>query len=184
MIPTPTTTTRRCIVSLVLLVSAIALNPAPVAAQTADGAAATPADADVRATIDSTTDLLSVDYDGHRGVLVLEVRTDEPTALTITDAGAFSAGGEMARRTEIVDGTATIEMPVTKVEGLVGVTISTPETLYAVPVRVSFQLWQGTPTWNEVHLSALGGVVGGLGAAVLIARRKRDRDTEEIRRTL
>lgn len=86
--------------------------------------------------IDDNTVLIEASYNEQSGMVSVTVRSDRPQAITVTDAGALMQGGEIPQRTVAVDGgeTATIKVPATEVQGWVGVSIKTDETLYGVPI--------------------------------------------------
>jgi hypothetical protein len=101
----------------------------------------------------------------------LTFRSSGPVAVTIADAGGFYKGGELERRTTILrKGTHTIEFPITVMpDGRAGVTVSTSDTLYAVPLEGSNYWFQGSPTWDLMELAGLGAVVGTLIATAVVA---------------
>ena len=78
----------------------------------------------------------SYQEDGRNGTLTLTFVADGPTAVTLIDAGAFMAGGQLPQRTKVIEGRTKITMPVTRVENMVGVTIISGGVRYAVPHEV------------------------------------------------
>jgi len=82
--------------------------------------------------IDSGLRLVSSSYDGS-GTATLVFETDGAKAVTLADAGGFMDGGQINRRTLVLEegGTHTVEFQVTESErGYVGVSIATNEVLY------------------------------------------------------
>jgi len=98
--------------------------------------------------------LLSSSYNGDKGTVTLTFRAEQPTSVTLADAGAFMEEGEINRRTEIVDGKAKIEFAVTENNGFVGVSIATKETLYGHPIKVgSTDFVPGGPSPEDTWLA-------------------------------
>ncbi len=130
--------------------------------------------------VDSDTRLVDATYNPSDGTARITLRTDGPTAITLTDAAGFIEGGEVERRSVVVDGEETIVIPVTRVDGYVAVGISTDETLYAVPIETRSRLFRGTAQWGYVWLAGLLGVVGGSGTVLYYAREFLREDDPEI----
>jgi len=144
----------------------------------------TPNGTDSGERIQTGLELLSSEYDGE-GSATLKFRvTGAPVAVTITDAGAFQRGGEIDRRTVVLDeGTHTVEMPVTESpNGLVGVTIGTNEVLYAEPIKTETDLFESESTWGLVQTAGLGGAVGVVIVAGLISWRLRTGGKNRVQR--
>jgi len=152
---------------IVVVGGGLILLAATASAQTA-GNTTTPTPAgDGGERIEQGFTLVNSSYSADTGTAELTLRTDSTRAVTLTDAGAFYKGGEMTRRTVILEsGTHTVELPVTKTPGgSVGVTIATSETLYAEPIKVGQSSWfSGRPTWATVRNASFAA-----GAGVLLA---------------
>jgi len=127
------------------------------------------------ARIDSDLRLVSTSYDGS-GTATLVFETDGPKAVTLADAGGFMDGGQINRRTLVLEeaGTHTVEFQVTESDrGYVGVSIATQEVLYGKvieePTVSPFSGASGTTGW-------LGGasivVLSFVGAGVYIRRKE------------
>lgn len=73
---------------------------------------------------------------GGNGTATLVFEADSVTTITLTDVGKFEYGGEMNRRTIVLEpGRSEVEFSVTESKsGMVGVTIDTGEVLYAEPI--------------------------------------------------
>jgi hypothetical protein len=124
---------------------------------------------------------------GTNGTLSLTFRADGPVAVTLIDAGAFRQGGQLPTKTQVIEGTVTIEMPVTKQGAFVGVTVITGNTRYAVPHRVrpaDSHLFSGRPTWQDTQIAGLSGFVGGLLVVSGVAYRRVTKEEGEVTRVL
>lgn len=144
---------------LVTMLIATALVAGTVAAQ--DGGNAT---VDVASTeeqpcqepeaIDSTLVLCSADLDGDTAVLVF--KSDKMQRVVLTDSGAFMQGGEVPQQRVILrEGEMnTVRFQVTQVDGFAGVSVTTNEVLYAVPLEASVTLVG--PPWSagDVQIAA------------------------------
>lgn len=87
--------------------------------------------------VDGGLVLLESSYENSTGQVSLTFEASEPTAVTLVDAGGFQEGGVLHQRHFIVDpGESTYQFPVTKIDGWVGVSITTDEVVYAEPIRV------------------------------------------------
>jgi len=126
--------------------------------------------------------------DGRNGTLSLTFRADGPQAVTLYDAGAFRNGGELPSKTKVIEGTVTIEMPVTRQGNFVGVTVVAGNTRYAVPHRIGGQadsnLFSGRPTWQDTQIAGLSGFAGGLLVITGVAYRRVTKDDGEVTRVL
>lgn len=109
--------------------------------------------------IDENTRLLESEHLAEDGTARITIHSEIRQSVTLTDAGKFSTGGEVARRTlDMRPGdTATVELPVTVVDGLVGVGISTNELLWAEVIEARNT---GSSPWEQT-----GPVAGWLGGA-------------------
>jgi len=110
--------------------------------------------------IDSGLRLVSSSYDGS-GTATLVFETDGPKAVTLADAGGFMDGGQINRRTLVLDeaGTHTVEFQVTESDrGYVGVSIATQEVLYGKVIE--------EPTVSP--FSGASGTTGWLGGASIV----------------
>jgi hypothetical protein len=134
---------------------------------------------------DSLT-LVSAEYNEGNATAVLSFQADKPTAVTLTDAGAFQQGGEIPQRTAVVDGQTSMQIPVTEVDGMVGVTVSAGNTLYAVPIDTTpdANLFSGDPTWQDMQIAGFSGFAGGLLIVGLVAWRRVRSDEGEVERVL
>ena len=126
--------------------------------------------------------------DGKNGTLSLTFRADGPQALTLYDAGAFREGGQLPSKTRVIEGTVTIEMPVTRQGSFVGVTVVAGNTRYAVPHRIDgttdSSLFSGRPTWQDTQIAGLSGFVGGLLVVSGVAYRRVTKNDGEVTRVL
>ncbi|WP_335999366.1 hypothetical protein [Halorientalis halophila] len=139
---------------------------------------------------DSLT-LVSKSYEADErgnGTLSLTFRADGPQAVTLYDAGAFMTGGQLPSRTQVIEGTVTVEMPVTRPEGseYVGVTVVSGGTRYSVPHQVEpdSTLFTGRPTWQDTQIAGLSGFLGGLLVITAVAWRRVTSDKGEVERVL
>ncbi|AQL43937.1 hypothetical protein BV210_15045 [Halorientalis sp. IM1011] len=127
--------------------------------------------------------------DGGNGTLSLTFRADGPQAVTLYDAGAFRQGGQLPSKTKVIEGTVTVEMPVTRQGNFVGVTVVTGNTRYAVPHRIAGEsgdshLFRGRPTWQDTQIAGLSGFAGGLLVISGVAYRRVTKDEGEVTRVL
>jgi hypothetical protein len=106
---------------------------------------------------------------------VLTLYSDKPKAATLSDAGAFTAGGEIPTRTLVLDAdeTTSVKMPVTAVNGQAGVAVSTADVLYAV--KLGGNGLDGPPVESQ-WLALLVGIACGPAAIGLSMRIQNYRD--------
>ncbi|MBO4249549.1 hypothetical protein IL252_17245 [Halomicrobium sp. IBSBa] len=80
--------------------------------------------------IDENTVLVDSEYRANESVALLTIRSKAVQTLTFSDGGQFRQGGKVPVTVEPFRAgeTATIEVPVTEVDGWVGVAISTENT--------------------------------------------------------
>lgn len=175
--------TRRLLLAMAALAAALLLigSAAPVAAQSngtaPNGTAAT------TERIDANTVLVESGYDPDTGMASVTIRSDTLQQIVVTDAGAFMEGGEIARREAMVKPgeTTTIKIPATETRGFVGVSISTPQTLYAVPLEVGTgSIFDGEASWGTVRLAGAAGFFGGLIAVVGLAYYRKRGGRREV----
>lgn len=124
---------------------------------------------------------------GANSTLSLTFRADGPVAVTLIDAGAFRQGGQLPTKTQVIKGTVTIEMPVTRQGSFVGVTIVAGNTRYAVPYRITkpdSNLFHGDPTWGDAQLAGLSGFAGGLLVVAGVAWRRVTKEEGTVERVL
>ena len=132
--------------------------------------------------IDANTQLVEARLDDGNAVLV--IKSSETQRLTITDAGAMMAGGNIPRKKYIVKGgeKTTIRMDVHTDGGFAGVTIDTGETLWGVPLKDSYEFLPGGPRTQDVQVAGLTGIVFTGLLALLVAFRRRSGATSEKER--
>lgn len=159
-----------CVVAVLLVVASTATGAAATTpAQPTTTTEANRTQSDARGErIDGTLALVSSSYDGD-GTATLTFAVDEPTAVTLSDAGDFVDGGRIHRETFVLDeGTHTVTFDVTESErGYVGVSIATQEVLYAEVLRSPslspFSGASGTLGWfGGATILGLMGVLAGL----------------------
>jgi hypothetical protein len=110
--------------------------------------------------IDSDLRLVDASYNGN-GQATLTFETDRAKAVTLSDAGGFIDGGEINRRTVVLDGAGqhTVTFKVTESpRGYVGVSIATKHVLYAKVLR--------SP--NPTPFAGASGTTGWLGGASIV----------------
>jgi hypothetical protein len=131
--------------------------------------------------IDNVTTLCSAEYENGR--ITLELHSDRPQRVTLTDAGGMMEGGEITQQTShLSEGRNTVHISVTQHNGFAGVTVNTGRTLYAVPVEQDSSLIGPPWTAQDVQLSALAGaVVTALLTLYLTWRTLTGRSTEPER---
>jgi len=106
--------------------------------------------------IDSQTSLCDAELENGSAVLTLQSDTNQ--RITFTDAGAFVAGGVVDTQTRTVtEGRSEIVMPVTQHNGFAGVSISTGDVLYAVPLESQSSMLKPPITSSDVQAGAAGG---------------------------
>jgi len=105
--------------------------------------------------IDSQTSLCQAELQNGSAVLTLQSGTNQ--RITFTDAGAFVAGGVVETQTRTVtEGRSEIVMPVTQQNGFAGVSISTDNVVYAVPLESSSSMLEPPVTSSDVQAGAAG----------------------------
>lgn len=126
--------------------------------------------------IDQRTVLLSSSYDGE-GTATLEFATTKTQGVTLSDSGAFVAGGTVATKTTILrpeNNPQTVNMTVTEADGFAGVSVSTAHTLYAVPLETSEPVSLSPSNPNDMLALLTGAGVGpGVVAAGWALRERR-----------
>jgi hypothetical protein len=129
--------------------------------------------------------LVDSGYDGD-GTATVTLRTDSTTAVTLTDAGGFMDGGEIARKTVVLDpGTHTVSLQVTETElGYVGVSIGTRNVLYGEVINGQQRLlpglraeYSGSVLFGAVILASgigVGSTIGLLNWLSTAIKKRRD----------
>jgi len=191
--------TRKFFVALTLVVVSLGCVAAPAAAQpdtpsptsTRPTASSTTADNGTDWTwIDNSTAVISADLDRGDETVEITLYSEIPQRVTLTDSGDFVEGGEVKQRSVYLrpGETRTFEFSITVVDRgfgntFAGVSISTPKTLYALPLESSSPLIGGPWTAGDVQLV---GLVIGSGVSIitlLILLRSRfdlDADPERV----
>ncbi|ADB79721.1 ORF5 [Haloarcula hispanica pleomorphic virus 1] len=144
-----------------LVVSLLLVGTAPVAAQSNETTEVPLGDrlqgdeCDEPRAIDNNTVLCSARLEDGDAVLVL--RSDFTQRITVTDAGAFMAGGDVPEQKATLreDERNTVRMPVTMVDGFAGVSIDTAANLFAVPLEKQQTIIGGPWSSGDTAVSAL-----------------------------
>lgn len=169
---------------IVLVVAAVGAVAAPAAAQTnpIDTPTPTPTPETGTERIDQNTVLVDSEWRPETSEIAITIRSETLQPITVTDAGAFMQGGEVAQRTVTVSAgnETTITIPGTKYRGFVGASIATTDTLYAEPIEIQQQWFGGAANWGLVRIAGAGGAVGILISTALIAYWKRKGGRQEI----
>jgi hypothetical protein len=120
------------------------------------------------------------------GAAVVELLSDGPDSLTLTDVAKFMKGGEMNRGTvTIYEGRNTVRFPATRHKGFSGVSIDTGNTLYAVPItQVQNQSSRPAISYGNVQGLLAVTAVGAGAFTFLSVRRKRDDEDKDVERIL
>lgn len=121
--------------------------------------------------IDDTTVLCSSTVENGDAVLVL--RSDYTQRVTVTDAGAFMAGGEVPRKKATLrEGERnTVRIPVTRHNGFAGVSVDTGSVLFAVPLEEQSTLIGGPWTKQDVTVGALAGAASVAFISIIVVIR-------------
>ena len=120
--------------------------------------------------IDSQTALCDSELEEETAVLTLHSDTNQ--RITFTDAGSFMAGGVINTQTRtITEGRSEIRMPVTEHGGFAGVSITTDNVAYAVPLEEQSSLLKPPVTSSDVQAAAGGGAVSVSIAVLFITWR-------------
>ncbi|WP_144426067.1 hypothetical protein [Halanaeroarchaeum sulfurireducens] len=107
------------------------------------------------------------------GTMVLVIRSDVPQLVTLTDAGAVWGGGEIPQRSLTLQaGRNRVSIPVTEVDGRVGVTIATQRVLHGTTLTTGTTLLPGPFGRDDVQIAAIAGAFAGVGVTALIAFRR------------
>lgn len=106
--------------------------------------------------IDNDTVLCSAKLVDGTAVLVVDSSTTQ--RITLSDAGAFIAGGEVTRThwTVTPDQPMTLRIDVTQTDGFAGVAVDTRSTLYAVPLESRSPLISGPISMPMLQAGILG----------------------------
>lgn len=169
-------------VVMVAVFGLLAMGAGAGAAAGGNNSTAANATAETTERIDANTQLVDARFHPDTGKAWVTIRSDILQEITVTDAGAFMEGGEIARRSVTVrpGEETTISIPATKYRNFVGVSIATRETLFAVPIEIPTSWFEGDPTWDTVKIAGAGAVVGVLLALIGEAWRRRTGGRSEV----
>jgi len=176
---------NRIFIALLALV-AVALAPAPVAAQDVDvtapdGVNSTDSCTDP-ITIDNHTAVCSTSLDGRIAELV--VYSDRPQrGIVLTDATQRQEHGEIPQSEyQLREGTNTLRLRLADSSGRRGVTIDTGRVLYGLPLGESDALVSGPFDGRDAQTTALGGAASvGLLTLWLVVQAVTGRSDEPER---
>ena len=117
------------------------------------------------------TKITQIAYDEETKTATLTVKTSAPNRITLADAmGAFDGGGGFApqKTVTLASGTHKVEMPVTTVEGMAAISVSTQYSnrAYGVPVHTKSDLLELREGLDK-GLLAIAGLGGGLGSLLV-----------------
>lgn len=129
--------------------------------------------------------LLESSYNADTGEGTFQVRVTRPVSLTLTDAGEFWKGGEMnnQRTVALEEGTHTLTIPLTEVEGAVGATITTEGVRYAEIIR-DFEISRPPVDYQLVQLLIAGTLLGTAGVTLRVVRSRYDDEDDWSERIL
>lgn len=129
--------------------------------------------------------LLESSYNADTGEGTFRFRVSRPVSLTLTDAGEFWEGGEMDNQQTFVfeEGTHTVTVPLTEVEGAVGATITTGEVRYAEIIR-DFEISRAPVDYQLVQLLIAGTLLGTAGVTLRVVRSRYDDEDDWSERRL
>jgi hypothetical protein len=123
-----------------------------------------------------TEDLAICDASFSGGTATVVFESERAQRLTLTDAGAFVAGGEIFRDSATVfEGRNTVRVPATQVSGYAGVAIDTGDTLYAKKIT---EVSSSGPAISYQNVQMLIGITA-IGAAAFTFRTVRKRRDDE-----
>ena len=168
---------RYFLIALVTVAALIGAVTAPVAAQAADDLPEpdqTTTDDPAHQRIDANTQLVEARLEDGTAVLVLE--SSETQRITVTDAGAMMAGGEIPRKHYLLKAgeKTTVRMDV-HVDGVfAGVTIDTGDTLWGIPLESGLDFLPGGATTQDVQVAGITGLLttGLLALGIALKRRR------------
>ncbi|MFC7077763.1 hypothetical protein [Haloarcula halophila] len=127
--------------------------------------------------IDENTRVLSVNYNEEEETATLVFESDTAQAITLADAGYLSEGqsGQIPRKSRAINGQGSITIPVTQVDGMVAVSISTEQVLYGLVIEPRTQsIWERTNSRD----GWLGGVSVTIVMGTLAAYRVKNNDPD------
>lgn len=131
--------------------------------------------------IDKNTQLVDARLEDETAVIVLKSETTQRVQLT--DWGQFMRGGEVVSQSYIVKGgeRTTIRHPVLVKDGFAGVSITTREAVWSVPLEDPYVFLPGGATTSDVQLAGLTGLAttGLLAIGIAIKKRRGLGDTVE-----
>ena len=136
--------------------------------------------------IDNNTVIVDKEYRPEEGRAILTIRSSERQTITLSDAGGFIEGGEIAQNTVRVDANSTQEIgvSVTKVQGFVGVSVATEGTLFAVRLQQLEKSSPGPISYQNAQLLVLLASIGTAGAVFRVVKKRRDDEDKEAERIL
>ncbi|MFC7057990.1 hypothetical protein [Halovenus salina] len=123
-------------------------------------------------------------FNEETGTATVVLESDIPQQVTVTDAGAFSVGGSVERRTVRLQPRerVTVTLQVTEVNGRVGLGIETRSRLYAHIIEVPNHLFTTDPGWGTVRLVGFGSGLGVFGAVVAEVFRRKFWQKDNVRK--
>jgi hypothetical protein len=135
--------------------------------------------------IDQNTVVLDRKYIVETGRAVLTIRSDTLQSITLTDGGAFIEGGEIAQNSVTLrpGETANVSVSATKVQGFVGASVATQQTLYAVPIS-DLEFSRPPISYQNAQLLVLLAAIGTAGATWRVVRNRRDDEDKGAERIL
>ena len=134
--------------------------------------------------IDNYTQLVKARLDDGTALLVL--KSEKTQRITVTDAGAMMAGGNIPQKQFILKGgeKTTVRMDVHTDGGFAGVTIATSETLWGIPLEDKYEFLPGGPRTSDVQLAGLTGLLTTGLLAIGIAFKRRRNIGDDVERVL
>lgn len=131
-------------------------------------------------------DLLETGLDGETAYAVLRNDGSQSVDVTLYDAVISDGGNPAQSRQELRPGeTVRVEVSTTQAGGgRRAIGILAGQSVYFDILEGDSSWFDGSPTWSETRLSALGGFAGGVFIVMFLSRRELDSENFEVNRLL
>jgi len=136
--------------------------------------------------VSSTLKMHDARYDADRGAVVVVLEASEAQAVTVAGLTAMRERGEIPTRSVALKPgeRVTVTVPTEKVNGWVGVSISTPDVLFGVPIEVEGSLIGGPWSSQDAQIAGAAGLLSGLMLVTGLAWRRVSNTSKDAERLL
>ncbi|OUJ18601.1 Spindle-shaped halovirus associated protein [Methanonatronarchaeum thermophilum] len=137
--------------------------------------------------IGHTTSITDYSYDATDNTFQIEIKTETPTTIKLTDATNIRTGSNdiiyIEEKTFVLEpGKQKINHTVTEHRGEAAIGIQTPT--HSLILIEKTGLFEKNPEWMEVRAAGLGGILTGIGVITIIALKKHRKTPKQPERIL